>query len=255
MKLTILGTSAAYPGPGQACSGLLIQQMNTNMLIDCGTGVLSNLQKYLELYEVLDIIITHMHADHFIDLIPHRYALRHGLESYQGVRPQIYLPPGGIEAFNQVVSPFSETDSFLADVFDVSEYNPEKVFCLGNLEVKLVPVLHYIQSYAYAVSVSNSRKIVYSSDTCPCLGLSDVAQDADILICNVGRCLELDKDSLWGHLRPSEAGTLAKEAGGRRLLVTHMWPNCNHTRSLSEAAHNFGGPTELAEECRTYQVC
>jgi len=253
LNLTILGTSAAYPGPGQACSGLLVRQMSTNILIDCGTGVLSNLQKCLELYAVSDIIITHMHADHFIDLIPYRYALRYGFNSSQGVRPQLYLPPGGTEMLNQVVSPFSESDSFFADVFEISEFNPEKTIRLDNLNVKFVPVLHYIQSYA--VSVSNSRKIAYSSDTCLCSGLSDVAQDADILICNVGRCLEPDRESLWGHLRPSEAGTLAKEAGVKRLLVTHLWPNCNRTTIFNEAAHNFGGPTELAEECRTYQVC
>jgi ribonuclease BN (tRNA processing enzyme) len=253
LNLTILGTGAAYSGPGQACSGLLIRQMNTNILIDCGTGVLSNLQKCLELDAVSDIIISHMHADHFIDLIPYRYALRYGFNGSLGIRPQLYLPPGGIKVLDKVVSPFSESDSFFADVFDISEFNPEKALRLGNLDVKFIPVLHYIQSYA--VSVSSSRKLAYSSDTCLCLGLSVVAQDADILICNVGRCVEPDRDSLWGHLRPSEAGSLAKEAGVRRLLVTHLWPNCDRTRSLNEAAHNFGGPTELAEQCRTYQVC
>ena len=252
MNLTILGTSAAYPGPGQACSGLLVQQTPTNILIDCGTGVLSNLQKYLELCAVSDIIITHMHADHFIDLIPYRYALKYGFDSSQSIRPKLHLPPGGIEVLNQVVTPFSESNNFLADVFETSEYNPEKALRMGNLDVKFVPVLHYIQSYA--VSVSESHKIAYSSDTCMCSGLSIVAQNADILVCNIGRCLEPDKESLWGHLRPSEAGTLAKEAGVKRLILTHLWPNCNRTARYNEAANNFGGPTELAEECRTYKL-
>ena len=252
MNLTILGTSAAYPGPGQACSGLLIQQTPTNILIDCGTGVLSNLQKSLELYAVSDIIITHMHADHFIDLIPYRYALKYGFDSSQSIRPTLHLPPGGIEVLNQVVTPFSESDNFLADVFDISEYTPEKTFRLNNLDVKLVPVVHYIPSYA--ISVSNSHKIAYSSDTSMCSALSQVAQHADILVCNVGRCLEPDKESLWGHLRPSEAGTLAKEAEVKRLILTHLWPNCNRTARYNEAANNFDGPTEFAEECRTYKL-
>jgi ribonuclease BN (tRNA processing enzyme) len=252
LNLTILGTGAAYSGPGQACSGLLIRQMNTNILIDCGTGVLSNLQKCLELDAVSDIIISHMHADHFIDLIPYRYALRYGFNGSLGIRPQLYLPPGGIKVLDKVVSPFSESDSFFADVFDISEFNPEKALRLGNLDVKFVPVLHYIQ--AYAVSVSDSGKIAYSSDTGLCSGLANVAQDADILVCNVGRCLEPDKDSLWGHLRPSEAGTLAREARVRRLLLTHLWPRCNRITSLREAAHNFAGLTELAEECHTYHL-
>jgi ribonuclease BN (tRNA processing enzyme) len=250
--LTILGTSAAYPGPGQACSGLLVQQTPTNILIDCGTGVLSNLEKSLELHAVSDIIITHMHADHFIDLIPYRYALKYGFDSSQSIQPKLHLPPGGIKLLNQVVTPFSESDNFFADVFKISEYNPEKALRMGNLNIKLVPVSHYIPSYA--ISISNSHKIAYSSDTGMCSGLSQVALNADILVCNVGRCLEPDRDSLWGHLRPSEAGTLAKEAGVKRLILTHLWPNCNHTARYNEAADNFGGPTELAEECRTYKL-
>jgi len=252
MNLTILGTGAAYPGPGQACSGLLIQHRTTNILIDCGTGVLSNLQNCLELYAVSDIIISHMHADHFVDLIPYRYALRYGFNGSLGICPRLYLPPGGIEAIDHVVSPFSESASFFADVFEVSEYNPDRALRLGNLDVKFVPVSHYIP--AYAVSVSDSGKIAYSSDTGLCSGLSNVAQDADILVCNVGRCLEPDRDSLWGHLRPSEAGTVAREARVQRLLLTHLWPNSNHIKSLDQAAHNFGGLTELAHECRTYDL-
>jgi ribonuclease BN (tRNA processing enzyme) len=252
LNLTILGTSAAYPGSGQACSGLLVQQPPANILIDCGTGVLSNLQKIVELHAVSDIIITHMHADHFIDLIPYRYALKYGLNYSQSVRPKLHLPPGGIKVLNQVVIPFSESDNFFADVFDVSEYNPEMTFRLGNVEIKMVPVEHYIPSYA--VSVSNSYKIAYSSDTRMCPGLSQVARNADILVCNVGRCLEPDKESLWGHLRPTEAGTLAKETGAKRLILTHLWPNCNRIAIYNEAANNFGGPTELAEECRTYKL-
>jgi ribonuclease BN (tRNA processing enzyme) len=252
LNLTILGTSAAYPGPGQACSGLLVQQPPANILIDCGTGVLSNLQKIVGLHAVSDIIITHMHADHFIDLIPYRYALKYGFNSSQNKQPKLYLPPGSLKVLNEVVTPFSESDDFFADVFDISEYTPEKTFRLGNMDIKMVLVEHYIPSYA--ISVSNSYKIAYSSDTKMCPGLSQVALNADILVCNVGRCLEPDKESLWGHLRPSEAGTLAKEAGVKRLILTHLWPNCNRTARYKEAANNFGGPTELAEECRSYKL-
>jgi ribonuclease BN (tRNA processing enzyme) len=252
LNLTILGTSAAYPGPGQACSGLLIKQSPTNILIDCGTGVLSNLQKSVQLHAVSDIIVTHMHADHFIDLIPFRYALKYGFDSSQSPRPKLHLPPGGLKILNQVVTPFSESDNFFADVFDISEYTPEKTFRLDNLNIKMVAVEHYIPSYA--LSLSNSYKIAYSSDTKMCSGLSQVAQHADILVCNVGRCLEPDRESLWGHLRPSEAGTLAKEAKVKRLILTHLWPNCNRTAKYNEAASNFGGLTELAEECHIYKL-
>lgn len=252
MKVTILGTSAAYPGPGQACSGFLIQQSDTNLLIDCGTGVLSNLQKFLEPWKVSDIVISHMHADHFIDLIPYRYALRYGPDNSHGTRPHLHVPRGGIEVLEHVVSPFSESDGFFNEVFEVSEYDPKTLLKVGNLYLVFALVDHYIPSYA--MSIVGVRKVAYTSDTGPCPALLEIAQDADTLICNVGRCLDPDRDSLWGHLRPSDAGILAREARAKRLLLSHLWPGCKRTISLDEAVREFGGPTELAEECRTYDL-
>lgn len=227
--------------------------MKTTLLIDCGTGVLSNLQKYVGLLDVSDIVITHMHADHFFDLIPYRYALKYGIDNPQGLRPKLHLPPKGIKEINQVVGPFSESDDFLGDVFEVSEYSPDRKLRLGDLILAFAAVAHYVP--AYAVSVSGiGGKIAYSSDSGPCPGLFHIAKDADIFICGVGRSLEPDSDSLWGHLRPTEAGELAKEVNVKRLLLTHLWPSSNRATILDESSAKFGGFTELAEECRTYQL-
>lgn len=252
MKVTVLGTSAAYPGPGQACSGFLIQQANTNLLVDCGTGVLSNLQKFLELWKVSDIVISHMHADHFIDLIPYRYALRFGPENGHGVRPRLHVPRGGTETLKQVVAPFSESEGFFDEVFETSEYDPRAQITAGNLNLAFALVNHYVPSFA--ISIMGTHKVAYTSDTGPCPAVLEVAQNADILIANVGRCLDPDRDSLWGHLRPSDAGKLARDAGAKRLLLSHFWPGCKQPAGLDQAVREFGRTTELAEECRTYDL-
>ncbi len=93
MKLTILGSSAAYPKAGGACSGYLVEEGKTRLLVDCGTGVLSNLQKLFALKDVGHIVISHLHADHCFDLIPYRYALMRPV--HKGIHPRLYLPPGG----------------------------------------------------------------------------------------------------------------------------------------------------------------
>ncbi len=252
MQVTVLGTSASYPGFGQACSGFLAQEDGVNLLVDCGTGVLSNLQRFLDLRDVSDIFISHMHADHFIDLIPYRYALRFGLNGQQHSRPRLYLPPGGIDVLKRVAAPFSETDNFFADVFEMSEYEPRGSLQIRDLMLKFAPVSHYIPSHA--VSIQSSRKIVYSSDSALCPELSQIAKDADLFLCNVGRSLIPDRDSLWGHLRPSEAGTLAKQANVKRLLLCHFWPSSDRVLSLKEACQTFGGAAELAESCATFKI-
>ena len=75
MRLTVLGSSPACQNPGGACSGYLIEQDGVTILIDCGSGVFSRLQQYVEPDRVDAVIISHMHADHTLDLIQYRYYL------------------------------------------------------------------------------------------------------------------------------------------------------------------------------------
>jgi len=76
MKLTVLGCWAPYPRAGGACSGYLVQVGETNILLECGNGVLSNLQKYLDFRSLDGVIISHLHPDHVMDL----FCLRHAVE-------------------------------------------------------------------------------------------------------------------------------------------------------------------------------
>jgi len=252
MKVTILGTGAAYPGAGEACAGFLVEERNIKLLVDCGTGVLSNLQKFLYLSSVSDIVITHMHADHFFDLIPYRYALYYGVENSNDSKPRLYLPPGGIEVLDQVTSPFAETDSFFSDVFDVSEYDSERLLQLEDLALQFVPVKHYIPTYG--LTVTSDKKLAYSSDSGMCKGIRQVAKDADLFICNVGACLDKRGDNDWGHMAPAQAGALARESGVKQLLLTHLWPVCNRSQSLKLASDTFGGLVELSESGHTYEL-
>ena len=252
MKLTILGTSAAYPGPNSPCSGYLVNDAGKNVLIDCGTGALGTLQKHVDLRDVSDIVISHMHPDHFFDLIPYRYALKYGLDGSGHAPPRLHLPPDGIRALNQVVAPFAESRAFFSETFEVSEYDPKGTLFLGGLEITFRPVKHYIPTYA--ISVTGSKKLAYSSDSGACPGLSDVAKNADLLLCTVGRCLGPDIDHLWGHLLPEEAGDLAREAGAKRLLLTHFWPACDPAISAKEASEALGSPVEVAEVNRCYEI-
>jgi ribonuclease BN (tRNA processing enzyme) len=252
LNLTVLGTSAAYPGPDTPCSGYLIQENGGNVLLDCGTGTLGNLQKHLDLRDVSDIVISHMHPDHFFDLIPYRYALKYGLDTSGHSAPHLHLPPGGIKALNQVISPFNESKSFFAETFDLSEYDPENALVLGHLQIMFRPVKHYIPTFG--VSIIGSKRLAYSSDSGACPELSDVAKDADLLLCTVGRCLGPEIDHLWGHLLPEEAGELAKEARAKRLLLTHFWPACDPSIGARKASEALGHPVEVAEVNRCYEV-
>ena len=248
MQLTVLGASAAYPGPGGACSGYLVQEGKTNLLVDCGTGVLSNLQKAIALQQVNNIVISHFHADHFFDLIPYRYALTRSL--FRDVRPALYLPPGGKKALLKTVSTFDKSAAFFSDYFQIEEYNPKEDIKIGNLDVEFASVKHYIP--AYAMSISGRKKLVYSADSGLCEELADIAQGADLFLCEATRCAEDDGE--WGHLLASDAVKLAKNAKVKKLILTHFWPDHDYSKELDQASKAFGKVLEEIGVLHTYTV-
>jgi ribonuclease BN (tRNA processing enzyme) len=246
LQLTILGSSAAYPRAGGACSGYLVEEGETKLIVDCGTGVLSNLQKIVSLKAVKHIVISHFHADHCFDLIPYRYALMRPLN--KAIHPHLYLPPGGKEALLKAVSAFNDESTFFSEFFRVKEYNPRTKLRAGDISIEFAQVKHYIHSYAMAIC--GSKRLVYSADTGPCEELAKLAMGADLFLCEATRGGPGDAE--WGHLAAGEVGVLSRKARVKRLMLTHFWPDCDYTQNIREAEAAFGKPVEVAEELCTY---
>ena len=252
MKITVIGAAAAFPGAGEMCSGYLLQEGNTNLLIDCGNGVLSSLQNYISPTEITDIYISHMHADHFFDLIPYRYALYYGFGVSGNERPKLYLPPSGIQILDSIVESFAETDSFIADSFQSSEYSPGTPINLTDFSLLPIKVNHYIPSYS--VVTVGKPKIAYSSDTGLCDGLMEAAREADFMVCHVGNTLLPNHSDSWGHLYPVQAGEMAEKAGVKRLLLSHIRPDNNKQEFKKEAARVYNGELKLARVGDSYEI-
>ncbi len=248
MKLTVLGSCSAYPGPGAACSGYLVEEGSTKLLIDCGTGVLSNLQRVYMLEYLTHIVISHLHPDHFFDLIPYRYALVRPV--YKTLHPRLYLPPGGSAKLRESFSVFDSSLIALSNSLEMEEYDPASLLKVGDLSIQFAPVKHYIPSFAMAIC--SSQKIVYSADSGPCDELATLVKSVDLFLCEATRC-ETD-DAEWGHLSACEAATLAKRAEVKRLILTHFWPDCDYSQNLEQARAIFGEELEVAAELRTYNV-
>ena len=80
MRLTVLGTSGGYPPPGSACSGYLVEEDETRVWIDAGSGTFPRLLEHCPPYELTAILISHLHADHWTDLVLGLHALRFAFE-------------------------------------------------------------------------------------------------------------------------------------------------------------------------------
>ena len=102
MELIVLGASAAYPRPGGACSGYLVRDSNTNLLVDCGTGILSNLFRWVDPAYLDAIVITHLHTDHFLDIYPLRYYLQYEKRLVSPI--PVFVPSGGEQHILKLIS-------------------------------------------------------------------------------------------------------------------------------------------------------
>src|SRR3712207_5871817 len=110
MRLTVLGKSPSWQDAGGACSGYLVEEGDTVVLVDCGNGVFSKLRQFRDYVDVDAVVISHLHADHFLDLVPYSYALTYAprqqpvpVGGYPGTdspaRPALHTPPQSTEVF------------------------------------------------------------------------------------------------------------------------------------------------------------
>ncbi len=126
MKLTVLGNNGPYPAAGGACSGYLLREGDTSILIDCGNGVLSNLQKIIPFENLDAIILTHLHSDHVSDLMVLKYAVQ--IKKKRGRFDRnlpVYAPPEPEEEYRRLD---------VKDAFDLGPVNGDLVLEIGGIK-------------------------------------------------------------------------------------------------------------------------
>ena len=215
MRLTVIGSSPAWPNPGGACSGYLV---DGKLLLDCGPGVLAKLREREPWPSVEAIAITHLHLDHWGDLIPWVWGSLYG-PGADAPRVQLWLPPGAREELKPALALLG-TEDMLDRAFDVSEYESRVPFTAAGLRVTGVPLLHY-EMKTHGFRVESDRLLAYSGDSGPCDALGELAHDADLLLCEATlQSSELDGPTR-GHLTVEEAKAAATNGGAKRILLTH----------------------------------
>ena len=213
MKLTVVGSSPAWPNAAGAPSGYLVETDGQRLLLDCGPGVLARLRE-TEPWPTIDaIVITHLHLDHCGDLVPWLWG--HVLGPAQGrPGPQLFVPPTGLAR----ISAFAPLGRFL-EVFGVHEYVGGESFEAAGNHITPHSVNHYGEP-AFALRVErNGSVLTYSGDSGPTAALVEAAHGADVFLCEA-TLLEPEHEPR-GHLSADEARSIAAEAGAKRLLLTH----------------------------------
>jgi ribonuclease BN (tRNA processing enzyme) len=219
VRLTVIGSSPAWPNPGSAHSGYLVEGPE-KLLLDCGPGVLGRLRETESWPSIDAIAITHFHLDHWGDLVPWVWGSFYLSSNGPVARPELWVQPGGAEFLVALGERLGFPDMF-ERAFRLTEYRPNEPFSTGALSVTPFRVPHYkLETYAFRVQ-NSSRVLTYSGDSAPCAELVEAARDADLFVCEATLLRgELDGEPR-GHLSLDEAVAAFEESRARRLLVTH----------------------------------
>jgi ribonuclease BN (tRNA processing enzyme) len=263
VRITVLGKSPAWQDADGACSGYLVEDGGTCLLADCGSGVFSKLRRFRDYAEVDAVVITHMHADHFLDLIPFACALTYaprrqlapvdcgsGDEGPAG--PRLLVPSGATEVLRTIASAGGQP-SLLDQAFAMSEYDTSQTIEVGSLCVRFQPVPHFLPSNAIQVRCEAGGCFTYGADHGPTDALDGFADDSDLMILEA-TLPRPERDGPRGHLTPAEAGEHAARCNAGRLVLTHISDELDWDWALAEARRAFDGPVEVAREGAVYEV-
>jgi ribonuclease BN (tRNA processing enzyme) len=251
-RLTILGKSPSWQDRDGACSGYLVEVAGLSLLVDCGNGVFAKLRRHAD-YERTDaVIVSHLHADHTLDLLPFAYALTYGQQLRSG-RPSLHAPPGSRAAMRRLCGEWGP-ETLVEDAFDLHEYDPGRELAIGDVRVRFQAVPHYVPSWALQLRVGEEGpRLVFSGDCGPNDELAAFAQDADLLLIEATR-LDPDDEMPGMHLTAGCAGEIGRRAGVRRLVLTHYSDQLDPAVVRSQAQAAFGRDVELAGEGETYDI-
>ena len=243
LALTVLGGSPAWPNPGQAASGYLVESERARVLLDCGSGIASELRAH-DPGPLTDIVISHFHADHWFDIVPLHYAYRYGSWSDRP-RATLHLPPGGRQVLDRVAAVWDGSVETFEAAWDVIEYDPQLDMRLGDMRFTFAPSLHYTTCYSIKIDAGNST-IAYSADTAPTERLARFAHGADLFLCEASLKDAKGDSTERGHMDAAEAGREAARARVKRLLLTHVPAENGSDEVIAKARAEYSGPIEIA---------
>jgi ribonuclease BN (tRNA processing enzyme) len=234
MQLTVLGCSGSFGAPGGgACSGYLVRSGDTSVWVDCGNGTFGHLQEHLAVEDLTAVVLTHGHPDHCVDIYGLHVLLRYGLER-EGLP---VFAPAGLEKFLlALVHDWGRS-------FDWRPIEDGDATTVGDLELCFSRTDHPPPTYAVEAR-GDGRRMIYTADTGPGWTVGAFEPGADLVL-SEATYLHDDRPASI-HLSAKEAGTAAREARAKRLVLTHLWPRIDPTRSVAEGAEAFGDDVTLA---------
>lgn len=240
MRLTVLGSQGTWPGASRECCGYLVSADGFSLWLDAGTGTFARLQEHLPVSELGGLLISHGHADHFLDIIPAFYARHYGGQGSPGL--PFHSPPGFTDLAALLVSEAGR--NVMGETYDFTHATPGGIFEVGPFRVTPYEMTHIgVPSLGYRIE-ADGKVLAYTGDTGPCDEAIALASDADLFLCEA--TYQNDSELSFFHLSALQAAEHAALGGVARLVLTHITPNLDPGVSLEQAAVGYEGSIDVA---------
>ncbi|RYP84105.1 MBL fold metallo-hydrolase [Nocardioides guangzhouensis] len=258
MRLTVVGCSGSYPGPDSPASCYLVEATGVDesgegrtwrILLDLGNGALGALHRYADPLAVDAVFLSHLHADHCLDLCGY-YVMRKYHPAGHQPRIPVYGPEGTAARMARAYD--LPEDPGMTEEFDFHAYPDGGAVELGPFRIEPVAVEHPVPAYALRVH-AGGRLLVYTGDSGVCEPVEHAAEGADLFLAEAAFC-DGEENPEGIHLTGTDVGNMAKRAGVGRLVLTHIPAWHDRQVAFDEARAVWDGPLEVAAAGATYDV-
>ena len=237
-RVTVLGGCGAFPEPGRACSGFAVEWDGFRLVLDLGYATLPRLLRLWPDGQVDAVVITHEHPDHCVDLHGLFRMWFYGEPRRRGV--PLLCPPGVLDRLAGL-----EPDAALGAVFEHRPLPGEHR--AGPFAITGLALPHHVPNAGVRLA-ADGLVLAYTGDTGPTPALAELGRDADLFIVEATDRPGETHTATRNLMTSGEAGTWARRAGARRLLLTHFWPGNDRAISVAAARAEFDGEILTAEE-------
>jgi ribonuclease BN (tRNA processing enzyme) len=252
MYLAVAGAGPAYTDrPDASGAAYLLRSVDSSLLLDLGQGSFPRLMELLDPATLDAVLISHLHPDHFIDLVP----LRHYLRWEEPRRRVRVIGPAGLDAR---LDGLHDQPGFSAASLDIEVLEAGRLL-IGPFEVEVGRVMHTESSFGFRVSVvgggggrggvlgeGGQAGLVYSGDCGRAEDLDTLARPGDTLLCEVSFGPgPVAPDA--AHLDGPAVGELARRVRAGRVLLTHIQMGFDRAATIDSVRARFDGPVEFVD--------
>jgi ribonuclease BN (tRNA processing enzyme) len=240
MRLTVVGAGPAYSDdPTSIGACYLVEHAGAALVLDLGHGAFSGLASRIRPERLTGILISHLHPDHYIDLVPLRHWLRYHL-----VQPGCVSVYGPADLGSRLDALHGEP-GFAAESLDIHALEPG-AWGVGPFRVATARVSHTSESYAFRVGVEDDLGpgLVYSGDVGVADDLAPLVRPGDTLLVEASFGPGPVPPGVW-HLDGPAAGRLAAATRPQRVLVTHLLPGQDPPATIDSVRRSYSGPVDL----------